>query len=57
MDSRSHALRLPAKALAVVCLLLVSPPSSVLARGPSGQESVLPLSTPDAAQVPVSNKS
>ena len=56
MDLRGHALRIPARALAVVCLLLVSPLSSVLARGPSAQESVLPLSTPDAAQVPAPNK-
>ena len=55
-DLRSYALRIPARALAVVCLLLISPPSSVLARGPSAQESVLPLSTPDAAQVPAPNK-
>ena len=56
MDLRSHALRVPARALVVVCLLLVSPLSSVLARGPSAQETVLPLSTPDAAQVPAPNK-
>ena len=56
MTSSSLALRFPARALAVVCLLLVSLPSTVLARAPSGQEKVLPLGTSDQAQAPAPNK-